>query len=42
MAIVSTLLGFGLEVLTTVCGIKAYLWFENRKAVKAARKRSKA
>lgn len=42
MAIVSTLLGFGLEVLTTVCGIKVYLWLENRKAVKSAKKGFKA
>ena len=38
MAIVSTLLGFGLEVLTTVCGIKFYLWLDARKQVKTAKR----
>lgn len=38
MAIISTLLGFGLEVLTTVCGIKFYLWLNERKRIKSAKK----
>lgn len=37
MSFIATILSFGLEILTTVFGIKAYLWLDDRKQRKQKR-----
>lgn len=40
MSFIATILSFVLEVLTTVAGIKVYLWLDNRKQRKSAKKKA--
>lgn len=39
MSLLATILSFGLEILTTVFGIKLYLWWDDRNRRKAMRKK---
>lgn len=39
MSFIATIVSFGLECLTTVIGIKLYLWLDDRKRMKSAKQR---
>ena len=40
MSFIATILSFGLEILTTVAGIKVYQWLDKRKQFKSAKKKA--
>lgn len=40
MSFIATILSFGLEILTTVAGLKVFLWLDNRKQRKSVKKKA--